>query len=1650
MNHTYRLVWSPSQQRYVPTAETVRSRGKSASRKALLPAAVVLSTALLGLPSFAQAPPTLAPNALPSGGQVVAGQASIGQQGSQMTITQGSDKAILNWNSFNIGQDARVQFQQPGSGAVALNRVVAGDASQIQGQLAANGQVWLVNPNGVVFGAGSRVDVGGLVASTLSITDKDFLDGKAIFNRDGANGGIVNEGQITAVGDGERGGLIALLAPTVRNDGVLTAKLGNVALAAGDRITLNAGAGGLLQVEVEPATLRTLVENRQMIVADGGQVVMTGKAADALSGSVVANTGTVQARTLATREGRIMLLADGDQGSAQVSGRLDASAAQGQAGSIEVTGQQIVLAGATLDASGATGGGEINVGGGWQGAGALARAKSTSVDASSRLEADAKQHGDGGTVVVWSDDKTRYAGHISAKGGSMGGKGGKAEVSGKAVLEFSGTADLSASRGRFGDLLLDPYNLTIVSGSGGTVVAAVDDSTLGVATLTAALAGANVTVSTGGGGTQAGDITVNAPVAWNADTTLTVQAAGNIAINKNITATGASAGLVLSHGAGKYSLNDGANITLSGTSATLAIGATGAEQAYTLLRDVNALQGIPSGSSGSFALAQDIDASPLSGGAGFAPIANFGGTFTGLGHVINGLTINRPLQSNVGLFGITNSGSNIRNVGIVGGSITGQYNVGGLVGVNSGTLSHVYATGAVQAVDTNDGQVGGLVGTNETGGAIDHAYATGDIAGSRYVGGLVGVNDSSSNISQSYATGSVTGTGESVGGLAGINNGIINQVYATGVVNGWARVGGLVGLSNAGSISEAYATGSVTGTYTSLIGGLVGENIGTLTTSFYATTTSGGSTINNGGLTAGIWTGNNIGTSKTYAELMSPATFNGWNTAIWTLARGNTVPGYESGLLPALTGVTRAIDMQRTTLFQGGMGTTLQPYGITDWQQLANIDQVLAGTYNFSLGNNLDGSSDGYGVFASAAANGGLGWKPLGDSSTPFKGIFDGQNHTISGLTINRPGQVNIGLFGVVDTGSAIRNIGLLGASVVGQSYVGALVGGSQGGSTISRAYASGDVRGAFVVGGLVGSNLSDISQSYTSTNVTASGMQGGGLAGLSSGAITHSYATGAVSGGTSIGGLVGNHLSGTIDHVYATGAVSGTNELGGLVGSRFALTASPTNAFYATTNAGGSINDGGATSAAWSGNTNGTAKTLVELMTPATFASWAANLATAGGSTAIWRIYAGNTTPLLRNFLQAATVTTDLSAASKTYDGTIASGTATYTKNVAGALLGTLSYASNSANAGTYATADSSLQLGGLYSGPQGYDISYAPASLTITPVVLVPGGPGVPGNTPSTITGILAGTVRKTYDGTNVATLGSGNFQLSGWVGSDGAIVTKTVGRYDNANAGSGKTVTVDLALGDYQATGTTNLGNYLLPTQISGAVGTVDKAALTVSANNASKTYDGQAWRGGNGVAYSGFVNGETTAVLTGVLSYGGTSQGAVEVGNYLLTPQGLNSGNYVIDYRNGTLSVASISGGNPGSGNPGVGNPGSGIPGTGNPGSANPGGGDAGGGNIGGGNSGSGSTGVGTGGVGTVEGNSGGNGTGNENAGNGDTFADSGPAPSGSNLWRALNRATPPFMLPQDTDSRREISVPHLSLAPDYIRLQEEETAPASGQ
>jgi len=445
--------------------------------------------------------------AAPEGATVRAGTATVQVNGAQTRVDQSSDRAVIDWRSFGVGAAEQVLFVQPTSRSATLNRVTGDQLSLILGRIDANGHVFLVNPNGVVIGQGARLDVGGLVASTANIGNADFMAGRLAFREPGRPGaGIVNQGHITAA----EGGLVALVAPHVRNDGVIQARLGRVTLGAGDTFALDLYGDGLVSLAVDGAQAASLAHAGR-IEADGGRVVLV-SAAQARSAldQVINLSGTVRADTVQQQGGRIVLMAAG--GTAEVSGTLSAQGQQsGQAGGrIEVLGERVHLAGsARLDASGAAGGGTVHVGGAWQGSGSTPRATTTTVDSGARLAADARQQGAGGEVVLWSDGATAYAGQISARGGATGGDGGRVEVSGRGTLDFAGQVDAGAVAGSMpGLLLLDPAVMTI-----GTTEAGLISRVLRTGTSTAVSADIDIFVNAaidGRGRASGGGLTLSA------------------------------------------------------------------------------------------------------------------------------------------------------------------------------------------------------------------------------------------------------------------------------------------------------------------------------------------------------------------------------------------------------------------------------------------------------------------------------------------------------------------------------------------------------------------------------------------------------------------------------------------------------------------------------------------------------------------------------------------------------------------------------------------------------------------------------------------------------------------------------------------------------------------------------------------------------------------------------------------------------------------------------------------------------------------------------------------------------------------------------------------------------------------------------------
>jgi filamentous hemagglutinin family protein len=459
--------------------------------------------------------------ALPQGGVPTFGQTSVSTQGAQMTIVQGSNRAGIDWRSFSLGTGEGLNIVQPGANAILINRVVGADPSLILGNLRANGRVFLSNPRGVVFGKGSMVDVGSLVATTLNLSDAAMLGGRfELQATHGTPGELTQDGSIVA------SGTVALVAPRLTQLGSIQAP--RIGLAAAERVNVDVEGDGLIFFNVGTNNLDTRLRQLGQLHASGGGLAdIRAQARSGFADTVLNLEGVVQARGVTSKGGRIYV-DGGTAGITDVRGTLDASSAatNGTGGSVTVLGDKVGLFdNAALSAGGPAGGGQVLVGGNWQGQGPQRNAQMTHVAAGVRIDASATGHGDGGTVVVWADNDTRFFGHIDASGGPASGNGGKVEVSGKNTLTFDGTVAFSSARGVGGLLLLDPSDITISTGANTAISGAspfqgsANTSVLNVTTLVTALNtggfGTIVVDASGGAGGAAngGTITVANPTA---------------------------------------------------------------------------------------------------------------------------------------------------------------------------------------------------------------------------------------------------------------------------------------------------------------------------------------------------------------------------------------------------------------------------------------------------------------------------------------------------------------------------------------------------------------------------------------------------------------------------------------------------------------------------------------------------------------------------------------------------------------------------------------------------------------------------------------------------------------------------------------------------------------------------------------------------------------------------------------------------------------------------------------------------------------------------------------------------------------------------------------------------------------------------------
>src|SRR3989475_1106949 len=415
----------------------------------------------------------------PTGGTVSSGSASFASSGNTLTITN-SANAIINWQSFSIGVNEITRFLQSSGSSAVLNRVVGANGvipqSVIDGVLSSNGRVFLLNSSGIVIGSSARIDVAGFVASSLNLSDQDFLNGRLRFTETPGAGAVSNAGVIDTSSGGP-GGRVFLVGPDVQNSGVIRSPQGEIVLAAGKSVELVSEGSPFVTVRLVADAEQAL--NVGQLISDSGRIGMFG-ALVRQGGVVEANSAVVGAngeiRLVATKDltldagsrttangasgGNVLLQAEA--GTNLISGTVEAKGSSGQGGTIQALGVRVGVVGhGVIDASGDAGGGTVLVGGDAHGANPnVQNAQQTVIGPDGIIRADAGTTGDGGRVIVWSDESTKFFGSISARGGAQSGNGGFVETSGN-VLQAFGSVDTSAPNGTTGNWLLDPTDITI-------------------------------------------------------------------------------------------------------------------------------------------------------------------------------------------------------------------------------------------------------------------------------------------------------------------------------------------------------------------------------------------------------------------------------------------------------------------------------------------------------------------------------------------------------------------------------------------------------------------------------------------------------------------------------------------------------------------------------------------------------------------------------------------------------------------------------------------------------------------------------------------------------------------------------------------------------------------------------------------------------------------------------------------------------------------------------------------------------------------------------------------------------------------------------------------------------------------------------------
>ncbi|WP_174560942.1 YDG domain-containing protein, partial [Acinetobacter bouvetii] len=1535
MNKIYKVIWNAQLGCWQAVSELAKNHSASHSSKASANVETAFVQKMSQLILFGMALLPLSIHAaisnveLPTGAHINSGSASFNQNNNTLNINQNTQHLSTNWNSFNIGQDATVNFNQPTQSSVAINHVLDSNASQIMGRLNANGQVFLLNPNGVVFSKTAQVNVGGLVASTLNLNDADIYqdqqNGTYTLKGDAnSTASIENHGSITSL----QGGTVALIAPNVKNTGTISTLNGTTHLTSASQVTLALQDGSLTQYQVDQGVLQGLVDNGGAIIADNGAVYLTAKAKDSLSKAVVNHSGIIEANRLSQNaKGEIILLGDMQSGETHVSGTLKAEGKNGaDGGFIETSAAHVEIAADTKVSTAS----DTAKSGLW-----LIDPVDITID-SNKATAIQTALSSGDVTVTTADGGS----NTNWSGGNNGTGADKGDIHVNSAITWSSNQALTLHADNDININAD---ITATGATGKLNLKYGQSTANGVTSDYYLHNGAKVNLKAGQNfNTQKGSDTTNLK---------------NYTVITSLGATGSTTGTDLQGINGKLSGNYvlGADIDASATSGWNSgagfqpIGSynlkfngdflgLGHEIKNLFINRPNeqyvGLFGYIENSATNWGSIRDLHLK----NANIAGHLSVGG-LAGSAYSVN---LNNVLVSGK-VKAVTNSDNAIYAGGIFGngsyskldqvsfsGEITaealnqnGAYGgifLGGLLGWSTaGSFNNVETQGKIngkvvdkQYQQRNNLRIGGLVGQHQQ-GIMTNAKSSANIVADTtqgdysmaYAGGLVGY--SFVNIYDSEFSGTLTANGRNtsaggilghfqgnrledvknygsikldsqygtVGGIAGsiyypiisfpFNADLINVENYGNItaknVSGSFQVGGLVGQSRS-SIQNSKSVGTIdiqsASTRNIIVGGLVGTQMDDQK-SILSSSSSGTITINSTGsekISAGAIIGHNTGTLN-LNDLVSDMRVN----VTATNSTNDVAVGGIVGLNTKEIGIIKnhytgeiISNSSKGPVFAGGLvGRSDNTNNISQSSASSNVtangfgDVFAGGLVGHHVAGEISDSQASGNVSASSAA------------ADTYVGGLIGLNRTSKITQVSASGNIkgknNVGgLIGangnVWGVGGEISSAYATGTVLGTADYIGGLVGSNQSG-TISNVYATGLVTGQDTVGGLVGTNVNGtVSNSYA-TGVVSGEANVGGIAGENSGAIgniTNIYSTGNVTGKTNVGGVVGNHLAGSLANAYATGLVFGQSNVGGLVGLASAGTVIQ-HGFWDTKTTGQSTSSGG-----------GTGLTTAQMQQAASFTGF--DIDGQGGTGTVWRIYEGQTTPLLRSFLTQASI------------GTVANQTKIYNGQLQGLDLNGVNTAglepnklfsnnqSSSKNVGTYHL--------GYYSNQQGYDLIGGSADLTITPATLT-----------ATMTA-----QNKVYDAGTSATVTYGDDRITGDV-----VTVNGTANFSDKNVANGKVVTATgLRLSGADA------GNYVLASTPVTTTANITPATLTATMTAQNKVYDagtsatvtyGDDRITGDVVTINGTANFSDKNVANGkVVTATGLRLSGADAGNYVL--------------------------------------------------------------------------------------------------------------------------------------------------------------------